>query len=203
MVLAKVNAEVDSGLAKQFSVMGYPTFILLDQNGAEIDRLAGYLEVDEFIQLMRDYREGKGTLKSLLAQAATDTGRTLAYQIAEKFRDKGASGDAESWFAKVIAAAPRDSLSGESRVAIADMWRRKKDYDKAMKSFTSIAREFKGTPFEETANIYKAIVYRQMGDTTKAIKAFENFIKNFPNSEDVEYATKQIDKLRATPAVKP
>ena len=81
-------------------------------------------------------------------------------------------------------------------MSLDDMHRRNKDYDKALQAFTDIMKDFKGSMLGQDAEIWKAIVYRQQGDTTQAIEAFEGFIKHFPESEDVEYAQSQIDKLK-------
>lgn len=200
MALAEVNAEVDTVLAKKFGIIGYPTFVLLDANGEEIDRVPGYLETDEYIQTMRDYKKGIGTLAALVDSAKTDNSRSLAYEIAEKYKYKGSSDDAELWYKQVIAVNAKDSLGGESKLAIADMYQRKKMYDKAIPMYKTIAQEFAGTPFEENADIWTAIVYRKAADTANAIAAFEAFAKKYPNSEDFEYAQKQIEKLKGTTA---
>ena len=69
-----------------------------------------------------------------------------------------------------------------------------------MASFVAIEKEFTGSMFAEQANIWQAILYRQQGDTTSAITAFQKFIELYPKSDDVEYAKKQIDRLKNPPA---
>jgi thioredoxin-related protein len=200
MILAEVNAEVDTAIATKFAVSGYPTFVLLNAEGNEIDRVAGYLETDEYIKTMRDYKNGIGTLDAKVAQAKTDTSRVLAYEIADKYKYRGKGQDAEVWYGKVLAVNGKDSLAGESRMAIADMYRRAKNYPKAIDAFKAIAVDFAGTNFEEGADIWTAISYNRAADTTNAIASFEAFIKKYPKSEDVEYAQKQIEKLKGTTA---
>ena len=53
------------------------------------------------------------------------------------------------------------------------------------------------------AEIWTAIVYRLKGDTATAIGAFEDYIKHYPDSDDVDYARKQIDKLKNPVEKKP
>ncbi len=89
-------------------------------------------------------------------------------------------------------------MSGESKFAIADMYFRAKKYDEALSDYGKISKDFKGTGFAELADIYTPIAYTKMGDTTKAISAFEKFIKVHPNSEDTAYAKIQIGKLKGT-----
>ncbi|MFZ1685019.1 MAG: thioredoxin domain-containing protein [Candidatus Zixiibacteriota bacterium] len=201
MILVQVDAEVDTMLAKKYAISGYPTLVMMNSKGEEIDRVAGYLPPEEFMKTFRGYKEGKGTLADLLNQAKSKEDRDLFFQIADKYKYRGGSVDAESWYTKVIGMGKStDSLSGESRVAIADIYRRDKNYTKALPMFQSISKDFTGTPFGEQGDIYTAIVYGKMGDTANAIKSFEGFIAKYPKSEDVEYAQKQIEKLKNPPA---
>ena len=233
VVMAKVNAEVDTVLAKEFGVKGYPTFVLTSSSGEEIDRISGYLPIDEFIKTMSDYQKGIGTLQAVLADAQKSDDRSLYFKLADKYKYRDDSKNANLWFGKIIANAEKDSLSGEASMAIADMMRRNKKDDDAMAAYKQIVIDYAGTQFEgrgqlyvghthrrakefenalevysgimekyeglkfaEEAEIYIAISYRDKGDTAQAITAYANFVKNWPESEDVEYANKQVRKLR-------
>lgn len=200
MILAKINAEIDTLSKQKYKVSGYPTTVLINKAGEEVDRLIGYAEVDEYIETLVNYSKGIGTLDDLLSQANTSEDRELFLEIANKYKYRGGSAEAETWYNKVIAAGePHDSISGESRVAVADMYRRTKDYDKSLAAFKAIAGEFDGTSFGMDADIYIAIVYKKMEKIDKAIEAFEKYIEKYPDSEDVSYATGQIEKLKNPP----
>ena len=233
VVMAKVNAEVDTVLAKKFGVKGYPTFVLTSSSGDEIDRISGYLEIDEFIKTMSDYQKGIGTLQAVLADALKSEDRALYYTLADKYKYRGDSENARVWFDKILSGADKDSLSGEASMAIADMMRRNKNDDEAMaaykqiivdyagtefegkgmlyvghshrrgkefgnaiEAYNSVMEKYKGLQFAEEAELYIAITYKSKGDTALAITAYANFVKNWPESEDVEYANKQVRKLR-------
>ncbi|UCD65122.1 MAG: tetratricopeptide repeat protein [Candidatus Zixiibacteriota bacterium] len=199
MVLVKVDAEVDTNLAKSFHVSGYPTLVMTDKDGQEIDRIVGYLDPEEFIQTLVDYQNGIGTLDDLLSRADTSLDRELFYEIANKYKYRGGDAEAIGWFQRVIdEGEPTDSMSGESRMSLADMYRRAKEYDRAAQAFTDIMGEFKGTTFAEGAEIWRAIVYRQKGDTSSAVQAFKDFMVHYPESEDSSYARSQIEKLTGT-----
>lgn len=199
MILAKVQAEEDTLTAQKYHVNGYPTSILLNKSGEEIDRVVGYAPPEEYVQTFVDFSNGIGTLDDLLGQAETSEDRDLFMQIGDKYKWRGSNDNANSWYTKVIAAGePLDSLSGEARMAQADMSRRDKVYDQALQAYKKIAGEFK-TYHGMDAVIYQAIVYGQMNDTATAIAAFESYIEQFPESEDVEYAQSQIEKFKNPP----
>ncbi len=198
MIFAKVHAEkADSLTAKKYKVSGFPTFVVTDSKGKEIDRIVGYLEAKDFLAKVNDYQNGIGTLDDLLSKAEASKDRTLYFEIADKYKYRGAPEDAKTWFEKVVAdGEPTDSLSGEARFSLADMMRRNKEYDASIAAFRTIKSDFKGTHFDETASIYIPYVAMKKGDTANAILEFKNFIKQFPESEDVEYATTKISELK-------
>lgn len=199
MIFVKANAEkADSLTAKRYSVSGYPTFVLTDSKGEEIDRIVGYLEADPFLETVNNYLQGIGTLDDLLAKAADSTDRMLYYDIAEKYKYRGGSDEAKMWYEKILAEGePTDSLAGEVKIALADMVLRNKEYDAALAEFGTIEKDFKGTPFGETAILYQAYIYRsKLNDTTKAISEYERFVEEYPNSEDAEYAANKAKELK-------
>lgn len=200
MVLTQINAEVDTALASKYHISGYPTLVLVNATGDEIDRIVGYMPTDDFLQTLKDYQNGIGTLEDLLNRAKTEQDRDLFFEIADKYKYRGGPEEAAVWFTRVIEAGePTDSLSGEARISLADMQRRAKDYDGALKAYKSVETDFSTGMFAEAAVIWQAIVYRIKGDTATAVSEFERFVATYPESEDVEYAQKQIEKLTAPP----
>jgi tetratricopeptide (TPR) repeat protein len=205
VLLAKIDAEKDTVSAQALHVSGYPTLVLLDNKGEEIDRIAGYLPTDELIRTITDYRAGIGTLADLLNKAKDSKDRGLYMQIGEKFKYRGIDTSAEKWYMKVVAAGdPLDSISGQSRMEIADMYRRNKSYDKAIGAFAAIAKDFTGRPTATDADWYIGDVYRRMKDTTSAIKSYEAWLMKYPtaDTEMVAYTKKVIEKLKQPPAPK-
>ena len=206
MILAKFNAEVDTVLARAYHVSAFPTMVMVDKEGNEIDRVVGFRDAEKLIKTLRDYAQGIGTLDDLLGKAGNvaDSLRKMGFDIADKYKYRGNKDEAKAWFEKIIQlGVPVDSLSGEARMALADMYRRDKDYMMALVAFASVMQDFEGQPFAMDAEIWTAIVYRQRGDTATAIGAFEDYIKHFPESEDVDYARKQIERLKNPPEKKP
>lgn len=198
MIFVKAQAETtDSLTAKAYNVSGFPTFVVTDSKGKEIDRIVGYMPAKEFLAKVDDYMNGIGTLDDLLSKVDASKDRTIYFEIADKYKYRGAPEDAKNWFEKVIAdGEPTDSLSGEARFALADMMRRGKRFDESIAAFKEIKKDFKNTPLDETASIYIPYVTMIKGDTANAIIEFTKFIKEFPESDDVEFAKKSIKELK-------
>ncbi|MEW5994426.1 MAG: thioredoxin fold domain-containing protein [Candidatus Zixiibacteriota bacterium] len=197
MVLAKINGKQDTVLRDRHKVSAFPTLVMIGKDGAEIDRIVGYLPPDAFLKTLRQYRQGIGTLADLLSRVEKAPDRELFFKIADKYKYRGGEEEATGWYQKVIEMGdPKDSLTWESRMALADMHRRAKEYDRAVESFSAIIDDFEGTKFGADAEVWRAYVLQQKGDTTAALKAYEAFIQHYPESEDAEFAGKQIAKLK-------
>lgn len=201
MVLASVNAKEDTALAKEYFVSGYPTSVLVRADGSEIDRIVGYMEVDDFLKTLTDYENDIGTLEDLLSKAETDSSRTLAFEIADKYKYRGGKAEAAEWFNKLIDAGdPLDSLSGEGRMALADLTYRDRAYDEAVAAYDKIIADFGETAIGEQASVWGGYINQKKGDTTEAITRYEQFLKDFPKSEDTAFVQKQINKLKGIEA---
>jgi len=200
MALVKIDAEKDTLTAQEYHVSGYPTLVMVNPDGVEIDRLVGYLPPKEFLETFRNYSKGIGTLDDLLSRADTSEDRALYAEIAEKYKYRGGDEEATRWYNKVIDSGdPLDSLSGESRLALADMYRRAHEWDTALNAYQAITKDFGDSPFGADAEIWTAIVYRQSGDTASAVKQFQSFIDNHPDNPDTAYCKRQIERLTKPP----
>jgi thioredoxin-like negative regulator of GroEL len=201
IVFAKINAEVDTATARKYSVQGFPTVILLNADGTEIDRIGGYLPPEEFTATIDNYLKGIQTLDYFLKLADSAAGNEVNMRIGEKYADRGMPEKAEGYFSKVIQGDPdnKEGFTIDAIMSIADIKRRAKNYDDAVGEFKKIMEKFPGTEQSVDAELWMAIVHRQKGDTTAAIKAFEEWVKNHPDSPDTSYANQQIEKLKNPP----
>ena len=197
MLLVKLNAELDTLTKQRYNIMGYPTSVLVDKEGNEIDRFVGFGETDEYIGTFRNYARGIGTLDDMAARFEVNQNRDSAFAIAEKYKYRGAVAEADQWYDRVVAmGAPTDSLAGEARVAQADAHLRAKDFAPALAMFEQIRADFAGTRFAEDAEIYRAIAFGRQNDTAQAIAAFSEFLDHWPESEAADYAKEQLRKLK-------
>jgi len=180
VVLGKINAEVDSSLADSRHIMGYPTFVMLDAEGNEIDRLVGYLDVDEFIDMFNNYRNGIGTLEALVASAADSVDRTLFYEIADKYKWRGLTENALDWYDKVMKMGEaKDSMAQECLMAIGDMYSRNKEYEKALEHYQKVAADFAGEDLEPQALLSIGHAYRRAKDFDHALKTYADVMAKF------------------------
>ncbi len=48
-VVAKIDADKNSNLASNYGIYGYPTLLILNSNGQEINRIEGYVDADNLL----------------------------------------------------------------------------------------------------------------------------------------------------------
>jgi len=189
VVYAYINAEVDTVVSKEFKIMGYPTFVLANSKGEEIDRIAGYMPTDEFLKTVNDYRNGIGTLPTMLKSAEGSTDRNLFFQIADKYKYRGNTEVARSWYDKIIAAGGKqDSLSGEALMSVADMYRRDKKNDLAMVVSQQVVTDFAGTQFEGRGMLYVGHLHRWAKEFEDALNNYKQVMAKFKGSDMEEEA---------------
>ncbi len=201
VVFAKVNAEVDSVAVKTNSIRGYPSILLFDSDGKEIDRIVGYLPGPEFVETINNYLNGIGTLDYYKAISDSAPTPEVNYYLAQKYDERGMYEEAEGFYHKVVKENKNndgDYTSG-SMLSLAGISLSLKKYDEAVERYKVTKAKFNDSAMVNEVDIMIGYTYGKKGDTAAAIKAFEYFLKAHPNSPDTGYAVSQIEKLKNPP----
>jgi thioredoxin-related protein len=192
-VMLKVDAEEDSLLAKKHGAKSFPNVILLNSQGKEIDRIAGYAPTVDFIKAMDGYLKGEGTLNSLLAQFKKDTTNIeLIYQIADKYEGKAKFDSAVVFYKKIITLKPE---SDSAHFQVAYLLSRGGYYEDAIAEFNNLIKKFPKSELKMDSELYIAYTKAQAGEKEKAMGLFQEYLKNYPQSPDTGWVRKQIEKL--------
>lgn len=201
MVFAKINAEVDTLTAQKYIIPGYPTIIIAESDGSEIERIGGFLPAADFIKTVNDYLNDVGTLADYLRMADTNATVEINAIIGEKYESRGMYDMAMKYYQKVIDADP-DNAQGktpEAMLSVGGILLHDKKYDDAIASFRNVISKFKGTDSAIDGELWLGYALRKKGDTTAAIKHYEAFLKNYPNFEDSTRIKETIEKLKNPP----
>jgi len=201
LVFAKIDADADTVHRNEYAVQGFPCVLLINNDGTEIDRIGGYLPPDQFIKTVTDYLNGINTLDFYLAVADTNPNPRTHMAIADKYGDRGLYEKAGEYYRKVIDDDPdnKKGLAAEAMMSLGDSYRYQHQYENAIDQYKQLMKKFKGGKAEADAEIRIAVAYRQMDDTVRAIKAFEDFITHHPSNPDTAYAKRSLDKLKNPP----
>lgn len=194
----RVNAEVDTSLANRFHVSGYPTVILLEKGGSEVDRVLGYKPPPEFAETMEGYLEGKGTYWSLEKDnREKPNDPEVMFLMGKKKAERGNPEEARAQFERVVSLDKKNSsgYADDAQFQLGLMQRRDHSWYKAIEAFRSVIKNYPESELTEDAQLYIGWLYAKAGDTKEALKSYKEFLKQFSKSSETDWVKTQIQKL--------
>jgi tetratricopeptide (TPR) repeat protein len=147
MVAVKWDAEKEPWLAtaKQYKVGAYPTLIVLDPSGKEVDRHLGFLTAEEFVTTIDGYRNGIGTIAALEKELhAKPDDVELMYRVGMKHAQAGRAGDAAAVLTKAMSADPKNEKGRNPEIlyALGEAYYVDGQYTDAKPYFDRLVREY-------------------------------------------------------------
>ena len=105
-VSRKIDAEKGEGiaLASRYGVTAYPTMVVVDASGKEVNREQGFRPPAEFARFLDDTREGRGTIEGIEKMiAAGKDSRDNRLALGEKYAQRGDADRALEQFDRALA----------------------------------------------------------------------------------------------------
>ena len=148
-----VNAGRDGGreVAAKYGVDGFPTLVIVDEKGGEIDRIVGYRPPEKFIPEVERILRGEGTLPALRKKAdesPEDLSCVVAY--AEKLIDSDPAGASMRLHAIVETVVSTDAEVEAHKwlvlaMAVEANRKEKMSRESALDDYLKVVTEFPGT----------------------------------------------------------
>ena len=179
------DGETGEGLelAKRYHVVGYPTLLVLDAHGDEVDRLMGTASPSELIRLLGRLREGKGTLADLEREMAAAPTEALRLQLGLRYAMRGdaravalltgvVEGDAEN----------RARRGATALLALGKYYylRNAKDLPHAEQTFVELEKRWPGTDEAAQALYLRAVVAQEGGHKKEAQALLDAWVERAP-----------------------
>ena len=185
MVSVKIDGKADTALASKFGIAGYPTVILANPDGTEIDRVYGYEPPDAFMQTINDYLADKNTLADYLRRADTAATMQLYNIIADKYTGRKMFTEAETYYRKILQNDPtnKQGYSDTALYNMGDMKVRAKQYAAAEEIYDRLRQTYPQSELFDDALFAKAYAMRRAEKFDDAIAGFKEFINQHPESE--------------------
>ena len=199
IIFVKAEAKKDTVTADQYKIVGFPTIILMNSSGEEIDRIYGYLPHEEFVSTIQSYLQGKETLEDLKNRFQADsTDVELAFKLAEKYEGRRGYEEAASYYQKVVDLDPENKKekSQDALFNLAWLELRKKDYLKAVDAFKNFLEEYPRAEMAEDAERLIPYSFAKAGDTTNALELYQKFLIDHPDSKDTSWVKDKIKELK-------
>lgn len=166
-----------------FTMMGFPTVIVLGADGVELDRMIGFGgDASQFVETIEDWSQNEDTIFSFLEQWAKDTTDVeWNYRIAKRYVDRYQTEFAQRFFHNVLKLDPQDNAgykrSAEFNIALheartesnpdrlAALLETETDQDRLRAGYFSLARVYEGkNDVEKTIATYKAGLEKMPND---------------------------------------
>lgn len=186
IVAVKYDAEKGEGLelARKFKVKAYPTLILLDAKGTEIDRHLGYLDGETFLTTMKEYQNGIGTIgyfESELKKSPKDL--AVHFKLGEKYTNIFNEEKAVLHLSKILELDPKNEggYTDKAVFNLGDLYYSTKKYDQAAVNFQTVIDKYPHSEQHDYAYQMLARVYEKMGDTDKCVATYKAFIGKNPD----------------------
>lgn len=199
MIFVKAEAKKDTLIRDRYKIAGYPTVILMNSSGEEIDRIYGYVPADTFVSIIQDYMAGINTLEDLKKKFETNPQDVeLTFRLADKYESRKEYDQANSYYNKVMEIDPDDQKgkSDDALFSIASLEMRRKDYPKAVDAFKYFLQKFPKSEMAPDAEEYIPYCFAKFGDTIQAIDLYEKFLTQHPDSPDTNWVRDRIKELK-------
>ena len=185
-VALKYDAEKGVGeeLAGKYRVVAYPTLIVFNSSGEEIDRFVGYLPPAEFIETIEGYTKGVGTTlfyEKKLADNPDDF--ELLYTLGMKYADAVRAEKAKATFARVMELDP-DNAHGkraEILLTLGDVSYDSEKFEDARSYYERMIEENpSGEVYEDGLRRLARAEYK-LGNADKAVASYGRYVDLHPD----------------------
>lgn len=202
-VWLKLNTETEEDgirLQKAFHIVSYPTILILDADGQEIDRIDGYLPADKFQQAIEHYIRSSDSLGKIRAKAELQPDAVKAhFVLARKYLERKEYDKAEAVFRRIIKLDPenkqgRTDLSG---YFLALSLASQEKPTEALKQLTFLDTQFPESRLIPDSAVLQGQILYYSGNNAAAQKIFRAYLKKYPEhgfANDVKRLLAEMDQ---------
>lgn len=194
-----IDGDRDSALASEFDVRLYPTIVLADAYGNEVDRIIGYLPPRDFLRRLSLAGQTDEMLAELFAlEATSESDPEFLMNFADLLRNMGTYDAALIRYEKA-AALDKDNRLGireETAYAMAECCMLAGESAEAGRRFGLFAEEYPGSEQCEEALLLGARCYEQAGDRKAAVELLGKYMLAYRTGRFTDFARTEREALR-------
>ncbi|MGH9340020.1 MAG: thioredoxin family protein [Acidobacteriota bacterium] len=209
-VWVKLNAETNEQgvlLNKKFAVTSYPTLLIMDSAGEEIDRIDGFVPPDKFAETIEYYiqnPESFGRLRQRAeedSQSADSQSAELQFRLAAEYLQRQNFTDAEATLSRIIEFDPENNQgftdAGYYYRAFCLLSQDRPDH--ALADLQILETRFSQSKLMGDAALLKGEIYYSSGDRSEARKVLAAFVAKYPGHHYIDEANKLLAELGSKP----
>jgi len=184
IVAVKYDAEKDEGevLAKKFRIRAYPTLVLLGPDGKEVDRHIGYLDPEDFMEVIKGYQDGVGTVayyEDILEETPDDT--EALYKLGMKHADAVRSKEAQAALEKLLTIDPDTEHRADIYYQLGYVMYVDERYDDAIVYYDKLIDGYPDTKHHDEALQMEARVYYSLDQKDKCLEVYQVYLDRHPD----------------------
>jgi thioredoxin 1 len=184
IVAVKCDAEKGEGetLANEFRVKAYPTLMLLGPDGKEIDRHVGFLGPEDFIEVIRGYQNGIGTVayyEALLEREPENADALLT--LGMKYAAAVKSEQAQATLEKLLEIDPDTEHKAEIYYQLGYALAADDRNRDAIEYYDKVLDEFPDSDYRDEALQMQARAYFKIGEKAKSLEAYRRYLGRHPD----------------------
>ncbi len=190
-VFARCNGEEGEGekLFNQYKITAFPTLLILDSNGKEMDRLVDEIDEQRIKKSLEQIKSGKSELDEMAKKSdANPKDIELMFNVCMSYIFKADREKAKRYCEKVLKADQKNEKGYASQVlsSLGEYlyFRGLKDYDLAAAHLEQVIKLFPESKEAKSAYIFLLSAYIKSGKEGVAMMKLRELIKKNPNSKE-------------------
>jgi TolA-binding protein len=202
-VWLKLNTETEEDgirLQKEFAIFMYPTTLVLDEDGEEVDRIEQFLSATAFSEAVVSLSNNPDSLANL-RKAVREQPKSAAarYALAEKILSTNNYDKAEVQFRKVVEMDPenREGKSDLSQYNIALCLASRQKFEDAIAQLQILEDRFPASSTVADAAVLRGQIYHCCGQLDKAQAALKEYAKKYPTQGHIEEVENLLAQMKA------
>jgi TolA-binding protein len=191
-VWLKLNTETeDAGirLQKDFAILTYPTILVLDSEGEEIDRVGAFQPAPQFQQTVESFFDSPDSMASL-RKAVQEQPNSVAprYALAEKLLNQANFAKASGHFQKVIELDPEnhEGKTDLSQYNYALCLASQTKFDEALAQLDNLQKQFPRSGAVADATVLRGQIYHCCNKLDEAQAALQEYKDKYPTQGHIE-----------------
>ncbi|MCX7944496.1 MAG: tetratricopeptide repeat protein [Deltaproteobacteria bacterium] len=190
-VFARCNGEEGEGerLFNQYKITAFPTLLILDPNGKELDRIVDDIDEQKIKKTLEQIKMGKSEVDELAKKADTNPKDTeLLFNVCMSYIFRADRDKAKKYCEKVLKIDQKNEKGYASQVLLSLgkylYFRGLKDYDLAAAHLEQVLKLFPESKEARSAFIFLISSYVRGGKEGVAVMKLRELIKKNPNSKE-------------------
>ncbi len=199
-VWVKLNTETEEDgerLQRAFAILTYPTVLVLDGSGEEVDRVDRFLGPSQFMEKVRSFVDSPDSLANLRKAARQQPNSVSArYALAERLLDQNNYAKARPEFEKVIEIDPenREGKTDLSQYNVALCLASQERFVEAIIQLDVLKDRFPKSNALADATVLRGQIYRCCNELDKAKAALQEYVTKYPTQGHI----REVENLLAT-----